>query len=159
MCKVSCNDVANGLLKSLNELGAEITKSATINRRVSKATIISTSKKLLERNIHRFYQDYPIISIVIQENLFVQQVIIYLFNNGIDRIHNWDDISHSFDVKTDPHQIENAICQLVEIDFITRTGYNGEVLFVTNPTLAHTLINEIRRRTTQIKGALIKDLY
>jgi len=138
-CKNACYEAADGLLKSLNELGQEIAKSATINRRVSKSLILQISRNMLERNIRRHNNDYPKLSVAIQRNTIVKDIIIYLFKKGIGRIHNWQDISESFTDGTDETHIENAICELVEIDFITRTGYDGEVLFVTNPTLAHTI--------------------
>lgn len=138
-CRLACYEAADGLLKSLNELGRAIAKSATVNRRVSKASILMVSRELLERNIKRFNNDYPVLSKLIQKSPFVKDIVTYLFDKGIGRIHNWYDVLDSFKVETDECQIENAIRELVEVDFITRTGYDGEVLFVTNPTLAHTL--------------------
>ena len=94
---------------------------------------------MVERNIRRFNNDYPIFSKTLQHDGIVKNVITYLFKNGVGRIHNWQDVVDDFDIKVDQEQIENSICELVEIDFITRTGWDGEILFVTNPTFAHTL--------------------
>jgi hypothetical protein len=138
-CKDACYDAADGLLKSINELGSEIARSATPSRRISKATILDVSKKLLERNITRFNQYYPKVFKIISQNVVAKNIIINLYAKGIGQIHNWDDVSNTLDVSAESKQIEDAICQLVEIEFLTRTGYDGEVLFVTNPTLAHTI--------------------
>ncbi len=139
LCKDACYDAADGLLKSINELGSEIARHATPSRRISKATILEVSKKLLERNITRFNQYYPKVFKIISQSVIAKNIIITLYTSGIGQIHNWDDISNTLGESVDSKQIEDAICQLVEIDFLTRTGYNGEVLFVTNPTLAHTI--------------------
>jgi hypothetical protein len=140
-CKDSCYDAADGLLKSINELGSELARNATQNRRISKATILEVSKKLLEKNIARFSQYYPIVFKILNQNVVAKKIIIALYSKGIGQIHNWDDIANALlgDSVDDAKQIEDAICQLVEIEFLTRTGYNGEILFVTNPTLAHTI--------------------
>lgn len=138
-CREGCYDAANGLLKSLNELGRAIVKTASSNSRLSLYEINKISKNTIEKNIRRFNKSYPAISNLIQENDVVRDVIKHLFNNKIGRIHNWHEIIESLAEDHDQNQIENAICQLVDIDFITRTGWDGEVLFVSNPTLAHTL--------------------
>lgn len=138
-CSLACYDAADGLLKSLNELGKEIVKNASVNQRISKATIINVSKKYLENNIRKFNQDFPIFTTLLKRNTFAKMIAIYFYENGIGKIHNWEEIYNKINVKVDEAQIENAICELVDINFLTRTGYNGETLFVTNPTFAHTV--------------------
>jgi hypothetical protein len=147
ICKEACYDAADGLLKSLNELGGDIARQATVNGRISKATILEVSKEYLERNIKKFTRDYPRIFKCIGQDAVVKDIIIYLYKRGIGKIHSWDEIVTSLSSSLEAMQIENAICQLVEIDFLTRTGYNGEILFVTNPTLAHTISSVINNPT------------
>lgn len=135
--KSACYDAADGLLKSLNELGSEIALKASSQNRISKATILEVCKYYLDKNIKHFNVDFPQISKLIQNNIFVKDIVICLYKKGIGQIHRWDEIVESFDESIDLSQIENAICELVEINFLTRTGYNGEILFVSNPTMAH----------------------
>ena len=42
-------------------------------------------------------------------------------------------------MSSNKEQIENAILELVSSDFLVQTGRHGDVLFVANPRLAHTL--------------------
>lgn len=138
-CNIACYEAADGLLKSLNELGKEIAREATTARRISKTTILKVSERYLNRNIKRFNQKYPILSKVIEKNSYTKSVVIYLFKHGIGRIHNITDIGNSIDNGKNPEQVENAIMELTQIEFLTKTGHNGEIVFVTNPNLAHTL--------------------
>ena len=138
-CNSACYEAADGLLKSLNELGKEIARETTTARRISKATILNVSASYLNRNIRRFNQKYPILSKEIERNSFIKSVVKYFFKNGIGRIHNITDINASIDKGKSPDQVENAIMELTQIDFLTKTGHDGEIVFVTNPNLAHTL--------------------
>ncbi|GET31623.1 hypothetical protein PbJCM13498_04860 [Prolixibacter bellariivorans] len=139
ICKQYCYEAANGLLKSLNELGLEIALKGENRTRISKADIVNTCKKYPPNNVKRFVNIFPKLAAVINNNDIVKEVLLYLYQEGIGQIHNWDSISNHFYNVYEFEQVENAICELVDADFLTRTGYNGEVLFVTNPTLAHTL--------------------
>jgi hypothetical protein len=137
-CKEYCYNAADGLVKALNNLGHQISSNASSVGRISKATIIKVSKQMFEDNVNSYNRRYPQILETIALNPFIKMLINKLYTRGIGRIHKWSEITSEFDYSTDSKQIDLAIKELIKINFLTSTGKQGDVLYVTDPILAHT---------------------
>jgi hypothetical protein len=91
------------------------------------------------RNLKLFRRESRGIVNCIKENPTAEAVLLNLYEEGIGQIHDWEEISKVLSDKFSNDQIEHALCELVELKFLTLTGRYSDVLFVSQPTLAHTL--------------------
>lgn len=139
-CIEAVYEAADGLPKSLNELGREIGRLGFGRTRISPTDIKIACAKMPMNHL-KLYQrkEFPEIIKCIEGNLCVRHILQTLYKKGIGKVHYWLDIVDSSGRTFTEAQLDNAISELIQVRFLTRTGKGGEVLFATNPTLAHTL--------------------
>lgn len=141
--RVECVDAiyraADGLPKSLNELGSELALRSYPRERINPAEIREVADEMPIRNLKLFRRESRGIVNCIKENPTAEAVLLHLYKDGIGQIHDWEDIQKSLSGRFSHDQIEHALCELVELKFLTLTGRYSDVLFVSQPTLAHTL--------------------
>jgi hypothetical protein len=138
-CMTEVYKAANGLLKGLTELGRNICLAKGYTTKgIGHNLIINQAREIPPKNYKRFRRKFPDIFRCIEDNPVVRGVLEYLYNANIGQIHNWNDISFDLKDKYDMGQIDNAISELVNVNFLVQTGKEGETLFVSEPVLAHT---------------------
>jgi len=119
-------------------MGREICLAAR-DRDISAATIIATARERAINNWKRYKRDFKPLLERIRANPLSADVIAYLHEHGIGRIHDTDDIHAALDGTLTDEQVEHAINELADVGFVTRTGISNQVVFVQSPALAHTL--------------------
>lgn len=140
-CIDSAYEAADGLLKSLNELGSDISMKAVGRTTVTPDDIIKTANNYAMRMLNLARREFPAIIKCVENNIDCRSVLSYLGINGIGKVHNIDDIKN-FCIKhgMSTNKFNMAIHDLCTIDFIVKTGWNDEIIFTRNPTLAHLLV-------------------
>jgi len=94
---------------------------------------------MIKKYLNKFRGEFPKIIECVEKNITVRDALMYFFEKGIGQIHQWNDIATNLEYNHDEEQINNAIVELIKVDFLTRTGYHKDVLYVNKPTLAHFL--------------------
>lgn len=137
---------ADGLLKHINELGAQICKHALgritrgpVRTIISVADILSVTRKLQIDNFNFYRRYFPQIRDMVEKHVEVRQLFQAIYEIGANNIHTVSDFVEHFDGKMDEEHIRFALDRLVELDLFSRTGRSGDVVFSNNPTLIHTL--------------------
>lgn len=138
-CMQAVYEAADGLPKSLNEVGRKISLKGFGRPRISPSDIKEITGQMPLDNLKKYKSEYPKIVKCFMGNPIVRAVLQHLYNEGIGQIHNWTDIESALAESFSEEQIEHAICELIDAKFLVRTGIHGDVLFVNSPPLAHTL--------------------
>ncbi|HBH17987.1 MAG TPA: hypothetical protein DDX14_03445 [Cyanobacteria bacterium UBA9579] len=129
---------ADGLFKSLSEIGYEIAKEGYNRNRISPKDIEKATIDLPSVNFRRFRRSFKEVTKAIENNPSIRTVLEFLFEKGIGQIHYWEDITYKAKKIIPEEHCDNAIGQLIKIKFLIQTGESGDILFVDKPTLAHT---------------------
>lgn len=95
-------------------------------------------KKIPSQNIRKVGNKFPGLK-KIANNHIICEVLRYMYKVGVNGIHRVYDIIGSIEDRYPADEVITAIYMLKEIDFITITGINNDIIFVTDPTFAHTL--------------------
>lgn len=138
-CVQAVYEAADGLPKSLNELGREISFKGEGGRRISPKDIKDIASHVPKNNLKIFRREYPLILKCIQNNPVVRAVVEFLYREGIGDIHNWSELVTAMEPTYTEEQVDNAICELINVQFLVKTGRHGDIFFVSQPTLAHTM--------------------
>jgi hypothetical protein len=138
-CVEAVYEAADGLPKGLNELGRDISMRGLARSRISPADVKEVAREM-PKNLLRIYRsEFPVLVKCVEGNPVVRAVLQHLYSEGIGHIHNWSDIEAALQPNYSSDQIDNAVCELVNANFLVNTGIRGDILFVTKPSLAHTL--------------------
>ena len=132
-------EAADGLPKTLNEIGREISLKGVARTRITPKDIKDVAGPMPVKHLKIFRSEFPKIVKCVEGNPAVRAVLLHLYSEGIGQIHHWTDVESALQPDYSVDQIENAICELINSNFLIRTGIYGDVLFVAKPTLAHTL--------------------
>lgn len=151
---------ANGLFKSLTELGQEICKSAGPNcREISLSTIRRVCADMEARNLAKYGPLIAKFHKLAGTNPAIAAVLLYINNHGLGQVHNRDIIVDALN-RLGRGLVEDAILALWKNEFLVMTGASNEKLFVKNPSWAHTLRvylsdpNKLKRLQTHLEGPL-----
>lgn len=137
-CIDSLYSAADGLLKSVSDIGHSISMRGIGRKRVTTADIHDVCDPIPMKNLTKYRKAFPIIIHLANTNAAVSQLLTQLYKRGVGRIHHWDDLLvESGDMPVD--QLDNAVAELIGAQFLVRTGESGDVLFLQNPAFAHTL--------------------
>lgn len=138
-CVQSVYQAADGLPKSLNQLGRSISKSANHRSGISPSDISESAERhfavALSSKLHLF----PSIVKCIKQNVVAQAVLRCLYDQDIGKIHNRSELSMALETEFSEQQIEHALIELIELKFLVRKGEQGNILFTTEPEFAHIL--------------------
>lgn len=138
LCIDSLYSAADGLLKSLSDIGHGIALRGSGRRRVTVSDILSVCDPVPMKNLTRYRREFPAIVRLASTNAAVSQLLVHLYGRGGGQIHHWDDLLvECAEISVD--QLDNAVAELIQANFLTKTGYAGDVLFLRNPAFAHTL--------------------
>jgi len=136
-CTRAVYEAADGLPKSLNQLGRSISLKSQDRSGVSANDIVNQSEKHFHNVLIRQDRKFRPILKCIKENIVAQAVLRRLYSQGIGNIHNWSDISMALSDEFGEQQIDHAVKELVELNFLIRTGAQGDILFTAQPEFAH----------------------
>jgi hypothetical protein len=130
-CIEAVYEAADGLPKSLNELGNQISRNGLGGKRISPADVRNIAQLIPISNLRKYRRtEFPEIIQCVESNPAVRIVLQCLYEEGIGRVQYWSDIIESAaDSDYSEDQLDNAICELIDTNFLVRTGKNGEVLF------------------------------
>ena len=139
-CQQEVYKACDGLFKGLTALGQDICNAISPETKGIKAgVIIETAREVPARNYRSLRRRFPEIFRCVEDDPIVRATLQYLYERGIGRIHDWNELLLDMKDQYDEAQIENAVCELVDVRMLVRTGRNGDTLYVTDPRLAHTL--------------------
>jgi hypothetical protein len=127
-------------LKPITELGRNVCTNCSDRQSFDiRKIIIQESEKLPLRNFRMYRNKFPRLFKEIKKNSCMRFVFEYLFEEGVEQIHDWDDMEERLGDPVRYGNLEGAILSLVDMGLLTQTGRNGEVLYVQDTNLAHTL--------------------
>jgi hypothetical protein len=130
---------ADGLFKSLTELGVEICRRVGEHTKgVSLAAIQKVCTSIEERNFARYRSRFTDIHRLAQRNPIAVAVLIYMNNKGLGEVHNRDEIEEALG-QYGKGLIDDAVMALWKDDFVVLTGESNQKIFIKNPSWAHTL--------------------
>lgn len=142
-CAEAIWEAANGLPKSLNQLGYSIAMRAAGRSGVSANDILDESKLMVETHWAQYGQDLAEVLDYLAEHEAAVDVVRCLYEQSISRIHKLSRIKSALasapGCEISSKEVESVIDGLTQLDFLVRTGKSGELLFVRHPAAAHTL--------------------
>jgi hypothetical protein len=130
---------ANGLLKSLSDLGKAIAIRVAA-KTVSESTIIEECKSLLFSSIREYETELPGFVNGIVNSPGKKLLMKWLFQSGVGRIHNLDAlILKAGKINVPLEQVENAYEDLRAQNFLVEIGYRDHerTFYVTDPRFTH----------------------
>jgi hypothetical protein len=136
-CTRAVYEAADGLPKSLNQLGRSISIKAQDRPGVTASDILATAEEQFIKALRSQGRKFRPILKCINESIVVQEIIGYLYKEGIGKIHNLSEISMALMGEFGEQQIEQAVKELVQLNFLVRTGEQDDILFTTQPEFAH----------------------
>lgn len=131
-------EAADGLPKALNDLGRDVALEAEY-RDISVATLVEVANAKALQNWRQYKRECRDLFGCLQSNPITRDIVAYLYERGVGRIHDSEDIHGVLDQRSSDSQVEHALAELCAIGFLTRTGISNQVVFVQSPSLAHTL--------------------
>lgn len=130
---------ADGLLKSLTELGVEICKAVGPDTRgVSLSAIERACTAFDAKNFGKYRNKFRELHRLAEQSPLTAAVLLQINNHGLGRIHDKGEIEESL-AQYGRIQVEDAILALWKHDFLVMTGESNQKIFVKNPSWAHTL--------------------
>jgi len=134
-------EAADGLPKSLNQLGRSIAINARItskgHRYINASDIRDSAKEHFNKALRSQDRKFRPILEFIRGNVIAQVVLNHLYTQGIGHIHNWSEITTALQHEFSEQQIDQAVKELIKLNFLVRTGAQDDILFTTEPEFAH----------------------
>jgi len=159
-CMEAVYRAADGLPKSLNQLGYEIATHVLWGDTVDTHDVVEQSEKMCQENWEQ-YEHMPKFREILrylQKNHVAIEVTKALYSTGITRVHTVDQIMFTVmkalsgsRLATERDDVVRAIDGLVDARLLVRTGKSGETILVDEPTHAHTL-GVVMRDPTRFKS-------
>lgn len=138
-CMQAIYQAADGLPKTLNELGRDISLRGLGRNRISPADVKEIADQIPRKGLSRFRHEFSEIMRLVEKSTAVRILLQQLYETGIGQIHHWSEIVSKEVGELPEDQLATAIQELVEVGFLIQTGPFGDVLYVTDPLVAHTL--------------------
>lgn len=132
-------EAANGLPKSLTDLGWEIASRSYRRPGITASDISSQAKRIVKNKARSYRRLYPDLMAQLRGNATVRDIFRFLLESGVGQIFYMDDIINGLHEKISSGETEKAVDRLVELDLLTQTGINNDVLFFKDLPFAHTL--------------------
>jgi len=130
---------ADGLFKSLTELGVEICKAVGPDiKGVTLPTIERVCNGFDARNFGKYRQRFSDVHRLAEANPVTAAVLLHINNHGLGQIHDREKIENGL-TSFGKGLVDEAILALWKNDFIVITGESNQKIFIKNPSWAHTL--------------------
>ena len=136
-CTRAIYEAADGLPKSLNQLGRSISLKAQDRPGVTASDILVTAEENFKKALTSQQRKFRPILKCMNESIVVQEILRHLYNQDIGKIHNWSEISMALTGEFGEQQIDQAVKELVQLNFLVRTGAQDDILFTAQPEFAH----------------------
>lgn len=139
-CLNATHIAANGLPKSLTELGYNIVADITpdIGRTISATRIVDKANEMLKNKISRVKKGLPDLRTQLKKNSSVKIVLHGLLDSGAGKIFNQSILTTEFSALSSD-ELSDTIGILVSANLLVQTGSNNETIFFKDLTFAHTL--------------------
>lgn len=132
-------NAADGLFKSLTELGIDICRNVGEETKGISLTVLrKVCASTEEKNFGKYRSRFSDIHRLAQRNPVAIAILTHMNNTGLGKVHNREDIENGLR----PYGkglIDDAIMALWKGDFIVITGESNQKIFLKNPSWAHTL--------------------
>ncbi|HTI69839.1 MAG TPA: hypothetical protein VMF06_07725, partial [Candidatus Limnocylindria bacterium] len=130
---------ADGLFKSLTELGVEICKAVGPDTSGIKLSIIEKVCAAFDaKNFGKYRQKFSELHRLANSNPVTAAVLIYINDHGLGQFHDREKIEVGLS-QYGRAQVDDAILALWKQDFLVMTGESNQKIFIKNPSWAHTL--------------------
>lgn len=140
LCIEAVFHAADGLPKSLTELGYEITASTTREAvTVGAAAIIDAASKMFRAKVDGLRLEYPQLQKVLKGDLYTRKVLAHLLFQGTGRIHSESRLVTDLAHQIPADQIRTSVGVLISEEILVRTGDDRAHLYFKDLDLAHTL--------------------
>ena len=133
------DNAADGLPKSIVRFGKIIAEKGEYRNRVSYTDIKNSATEMTKRNFRHYRSRYRALVYSLKNDRLLQDVCIWMFNQGASRIHKLDDIAEDLREFATYALFEEAISTLANKNFIVITGIDKNIFFAQDPLLAHTI--------------------
>ena len=131
-------NAADGLFKSLTELGVEICRHVGPSTRgITLKHIESVCARTEDRNFSKYREKFALLHRLAAKNPATVAVITYMNQRGLGQIHEREQIESALETYG-KGLIEDAILALWNEGFLVLTGESNQKIFVKNPSWAHT---------------------
>lgn len=145
-CIETVFEACDGLLKTLTELGSRVCLAKSVDAEsVSAKSITAEARKMPGEIFKKYRRRHPAIRRLLESDIDCRRVIETLYQLGIGKIHSVADIEahmlHHYEYREQDlsAHLDRSVAALVDIEFLVRTGESGDVVYVTDPALAHNL--------------------
>ncbi len=142
-------EAADGLPKSLNLLGKSIGIAAGrggVRRNVSAHDIRQAADTMVNSHLEDYIQEYPSVLLYLHDNDSARFFVRHLYESGIAAVYRLQDLSAKIELASrragspiTATELDRIVDELASLRFLIRTGRSGEVIFIADPTAAHTL--------------------
>lgn len=138
-CIRAVYDAADGLPKTLNELGRDISIKGFNRSGVTPTDVKEVARQMPEKGLSRFQREFSKMTKLIEKSTAARIVLYKMYKSGIGQIHYRSDLIKSLKYELPEEQVDSAIQELITSEFLIQTGPHEEVLYVTDPKFAHNL--------------------
>lgn len=139
LCIKAIYEAADGLPKSLNQLGQDIALEGENRKAVSAHDIVKNSHKMASHNWANHRRNYKPLLDLLERSRPAITLIRVLYQMGICRIHEGLTVADFVCNELSQFEVDSAFNELVDVKFMVRTGPTHDIIYVTNPTAAHAL--------------------
>jgi hypothetical protein len=138
-CIQAIYNAADGLPKSLTQLGSEISINSFDRTAITAYDIQSCSTQYIKRHVRRYHTKYGEILLKMKNDTCSREIINYIIVEGSGNIHHIDDLFSKLGGKYNSEDINSSITELVNSEILVQTGINNDIIFIKDLPLIHTL--------------------
>lgn len=132
-------DAADGLPKSIVQLGRTLGLRGESRTRVSFADIQAAAQDVTCRTFHDYRREYRALMFALRKKPELQLVCRWMFQHGVVSRHSFSEMAEDLRKNATYGILDDVVEALVDAQFLIRTGKDGDVFFARDPLLAHTL--------------------
>jgi hypothetical protein len=133
-------DATAGLPKSLNSLGRRIVRRPAIQKEVSFEDMRLESVAMTEEHVREWAGEFPDFVALLNSHPVAFAVVQFIAKNGMTGTHDVAACRRDLVPESAANsEFERALDLLTKSSFLVRTGRAPNIMFVRNPTFAHTL--------------------
>lgn len=139
-CMIAIYEAADGLFKTLTELGIEICRTAGPNvKGITIKHIREACRAMEERNFAKYRSQFEKLHSLARSQPVVIAILQHMSAQGLGQVYDRGEIQEALSAEFSHATVEDAIWNLWKAEMIVITGESNQTIFMKNPTWAHTL--------------------